>query len=393
MRIPSRVPLAWRNLLHDKRRFLVCVAGITFAALLMFMELGFWNALLDASVELIRRFNGQLVIVNKARYGLAIREQFTTTHLEQARGVEGVQAAHPLYLELQGSLWKNPHFKGPGTPGTRPIRVVAFNPASKVLEDPEVEGKTGSLQEPDTVLVDRKSKKDYGDMAVGVRRELAGRSVKVVGSFGLGTDFTTDGNVITSDQTFAKLFAQRYPNRPVLGMADVGVVQVAEGYDPQAVKRALEERLPREDVRVFTKEEFIGQERDFWQKATPIGFIFTFGLWMGFIVGMVICYQILSSDIADHLAEFATLKAIGYPNGYLTRVVLQEGLWLALLGFVPALALAHLLYRLLAEWTGLPLSLSGGRGGLILALTTAMCLLSGAIAIRKVQTADPAEVF
>jgi putative ABC transport system permease protein len=131
----------------------------------------------------------------------------------------------------------------------------------------------------------------------------------------------------------------------------------------------------------------------FWQSSTPTGFVFTLGLIMGFVVGVVICYQILSTDVADHLPEYATLKAIGYTDRYLTGVVLREGLLLALLGYLPALGLSWLLYRLLGAWTGLPLVMTAGRAGFVLLLATVMCAFSGFLALRRVRAADPAEVF
>jgi putative ABC transport system permease protein len=110
-------------------------------------------------------------------------------------------------------------------------------------------------------------------------------------------------------------------------------------------------------------------------------------------VGVIICYQILFTDVVDHLPQFATLKAIGYHGGFLVRVVLGESLCLALLGFVPGLGLSAVLYAMVDALTGLPMVLTVWRGGLVLALTVAMCLLSGLIAVRKVVAADPADVF
>jgi putative ABC transport system permease protein len=111
------------------------------------------------------------------------------------------------------------------------------------------------------------------------------------------------------------------------------------------------------------------------------------------VVGMVICYQVLSSDVADHLAEYATLKAIGYPNRYLGMVVLQEALLLAVAGFVPGLACSWLLYQLLSALTDLPMELTWFRIGFVLFLTIVMCAASGLLALRKALEVDPAEVF
>jgi putative ABC transport system permease protein len=195
-----------------------------------------------------------------------------------------------------------------------------------------------------------------------------------------------------SERNFARYFPHRAPHQDPLAEVELGLVKLKPGVNPAAARDTLAHGLP-DDVLVLTKEEYVQQEMRFWQRSSPIGFIFGLGTGIGFVVGIVICYQILSTDIADHLAEFATLKAIGYHNHYLTRLVLQQALFLSLFGFLPGLAVSALLYALLAGFTGLPMEVTLGRVGFILILTVVMCIISGSIAVRKVQTADPAEVF
>jgi putative ABC transport system permease protein len=137
----------------------------------------------------------------------------------------------------------------------------------------------------------------------------------------------------------------------------------------------------------------IAREKWFWWTNTPIGFAFGAGVLLGFIVGTVICYQILATDVADHLPEYATLKAIGYTNRYLSLVVLQEALILAGAGFAVGMPATLGIYRLLTTITGLPMLMTPVRGGLIVLLTFAMCAASGLLAIRKVKKVDPADVF
>ncbi len=388
----SRVPLAWLNLTHDKRRLLVRVLAIAFAVFLMFVELGFWNALLDASVALIGQFNGELIIVSKARYALSVKEQFTRRRLDQARMVPGVRAAFPVYLEFAKSFWKDTGIPEPHRPSSFPIRVIAFDPDQPVLNNPAVNARRADLKVPFTILMDSKSKREFGKVRPGMERELAQHTVDVADTFTLGTDFTSDGNVVMSDVTYAQLFPNDLSPQATLNLADLGVVQLEPGSDVEALRRAVEDLLP-DDVTVYTREKFSDHEKDYWRKATPIGFIFQFGLCMGFIVGAVICYQIISTDVSEHLAEFATIKAIGYHDHYLNGSVLRETLWLAVLGFVPGLALSWLLYRGLDALVGLPMRLTIWRVLLIFALTAFMCVLSGLLALRKVKTADPAEVF
>jgi putative ABC transport system permease protein len=408
----ARIPLAWLNLTHNKRRFVVAVAGITLAVLLMFMQLGFWNALLDSVVALLDHFKTELVIVSRLKYSFMVNEPFPRSRLAQAQAIDGVEGAYPFYLEYRFSLWKNPgretgseaqseaataspsREEDPQLAGNRPIRVLAFNPADDILTIPQVQEHAATLQLPDTVLMDEKSKAFFGVRRAGLERELANRKVQVVGTFRLGTDFTAEGTLIMSERNFAKFFPNKVTPNATLAKVQIGLVKLTpEGArDVSRVKQALEEALPG-DVKVYTREEFADTERGFWMRATPMGPIFGLGVIMGFIVGVVICYQVLSADVADHLPEYATLKAIGYHNRKLTTVVLQEGLLLAVLGFVPGLILSKILYSVLEGLTGLPLILTLTRGIMVLALTIGMCIISGMIAMRKVRTADPAEVF
>ena len=144
---------------------------------------------------------------------------------------------------------------------------------------------------------------------------------------------------------------------------------------------------------MLTKRGFAERERAYWATSTPIGFVFAFGTIMGLVVGLIIVYQILFADISDHLAEYATLKAMGYTNRNLFSVVFQEATILAILGFIPGFAISLWLYRITENATLLPMRMGLTLVGMVLTLTIAMCCASGAMALRKVRTADPAEIF
>jgi putative ABC transport system permease protein len=389
----SRVPLPWLNLTHDKVRLIFRALGTAFAVLLLFIELGFWNALREAPVQLIKQFKGQLIIVSRAHYALNIKEPFPRRCLAQARAVAGVEHAFPVYLEHPAALWKDTSVSEGNRKASQPIRVIAFDPDQPVLKNAEVEKYHADLKVPFNILLDRKSKKgSYGKIQKGIDRELAGHTVHVVGLLTLGTDFANDGNVIMSAETFARLFGDNVPTEYVLDKADLGVVQVAKGADVQAIYRALQQVLPS-DVRVFTTKEFIKREKEYWSETTPMGFIFSLGMVVGFIVGLVICCQIISTDVAACLPQFATLKAIGYGDIFLYSVVLREALWLGVIGFVPGWGLSWLLYQELNQTIGLPMDMDLFSILVVAFFTILMCVVSGLLALSKVQTADPAEVF
>jgi putative ABC transport system permease protein len=383
----SALPLAWRKLVHKKPRLLLSAAGISFAVVLMYAEVGFLHGMYDSQIQLLDQLEADVFLTSRARYAMLIGDTFPRRRLAQARGVDGVGAAYPLYVEIDRPLWRNPDN------GIRQlIRVVAFNPDDPVFRISGIRAAGERLKEPDTVLFDVKSRSSYGRCVDGVQTELSGRVVSVVGTFAVGTDFLSDGNVIMSDKTYLKIFGSRAGPDALLDSPHLGLVQLVPGADPEGVAAALRAALP-DDVVVQTRQQFLAQEMGYWQEFTPLGFIFGLGAALGFVVGVIICYQILFTDVVDHLPQFATLKAIGYPDRFLMRVVLTEALLLSLLGFLPGFLLSLVGYRVSAALTGLPMQLTIGRVALVFVLTVAMCMVSGLLAIRKVLQADPAEVF
>ena len=396
---PKRVPLAWKNITHNRRRLALALAGVGFAVLLMCMQIGFRNALFDSTVELLRQLNADLIVVSKMRYALGVSDQFARVRLDQIAACPGVKAAWPLYIETRRAVLEVPvrdlqnkviEPEGDSKPGVgHLIRVLAIEPDDPVFCLPKE--KLQKLLTSGNVLYDSKSKSEYGKIEVGTQTDLAVHAIKVVDFFSLGTDFANDGNLLTSAQTLDQIFYAP-PRTSGLGRVDLGVVQLHDEGDARQIKAQLVDLLP-DDVDVFTKDEMIDREMSFWENSTPIGFVFLLGTLMGFAVGTIICYQILYSDIDDHMKEFATLKAIGYPNRYFVGVVLQEALLLGGLGFIPGIAVSQLCYWLLGSLTGLLLDLTFWRALFIFALTLVMCATSGALAVRRIFTADPAELF
>jgi putative ABC transport system permease protein len=278
------------------------------------------------------------------------------------------------------------------------VRVIAYNPDDPVLPLPEILAQRQALKLPDTALIDRRARAELGPRQTGVVTELADRQVRIVGTFSLGTDFAAgNGNLLMSDQNFLRYFANRGPeeDQRSFATADIGLIKLAPGVSPDAMVDLLRQRLPQ-DVLVLPKygpEGFIQRERRYWEQNTNIGFVFSLLTAMGFVVGIILVYQILYTDVADHWSEYATLKAMGYTNRFLLIVVMQEAAMLSVLGFIPGLLASLILYRLGADITGLLFNLTLGRAVNLYILTFMMCLLAGSLAVRKVQRTDPAEVF
>ncbi|NMF85946.1 ABC transporter permease DevC [Nodosilinea sp. P-1105] len=384
-------PLALLNLIHDRKKFLTSLAGVSFAVLLMFLFTGFQNALYDSQTQLLEQFNGDIVIINRLKENMFVPRSFARRRLYQAQAFDGVEAAYAVYTS--DARWKNPETKA-----TRPVRVIAYNPADPVLPMAEVLAYQRQLTLPNTALIDRRARAELGPREAGVVTELADRQIQIIGTFALGTDFAAgNGNLIMSDQNFLRYFADRGPEEDErsFATADIGVLKLAPGTDVDRLVQTLRQHLPQ-DVLVLPKdgpEGFIRRERTYWEENTNIGFVFSLLTAMGFVVGIILVYQILYTDVADHWSEYATLKAMGYGNGFLFGVVIQEAMILSVLGFIPGFLISALFYNLAAGVTGLLFVMTLGRIVNLYIATFMMCLISGTIAVRKVQRTDPAEVF
>ena len=394
MRIPllgglwaaRRIPLAWLLLTRQPMRLLVAMAGISFAGILMFMQLGFRDGLFDASITIHRLFDADLVLMSPRTMSSISMSSFPRRRLVQALGDPAVQGITPVHWSFL--LWRNPE-----TLATRQILALGFEPNDPLFTDPGLAAKAKLLTQRDRVLFDEASRPEFGPVGEWFREgktvetEVDGKRVRVVGLVALGPSFGADGNLITSTETLLRL----KPNTPS-GAIELGLVRLRPGASPLAVQQRLRERLPA-DVTVFTKQEFEEAEKDYWRSSTAIGFIFSLGAAMGFVVGCVIVYQILYSDVSDHLPEYATLMAMGYPLVTLLGVVAREGILLAVLGYVPAYAAGAGLYHLVRSAARLPVGMEASRSLLIFGLILVMCMGSAALAMRKLGDADPAEIF
>lgn len=384
MLIQSRVPLAWLNLTHNFRRLLLSVAGVGFAVVLMFMQVGFLYALFDSQVQMARSLNADILISGKARYVHFVSEPVDRHRLSQARAVPGVAAAYPFFVEIERGLWR-----GPDGECLRAIRLLAFDPDDPVFLLPEVVQQAELLRVPGTLLFDRKSKNVFGRHEPGTVTQVGARKVKIAGLFTLGADFASEGTGLVSTRTFHQCMGGR---RPGGENPDFILVRAAPGTDVPRLIARLKEVLPG-DVSVFTKQEFIESEMEFWGTITPIGQMFGMGTLIGFLVGMIICYQILFTEVSDHLPQLATLKAIGYGGGFLIKVILQEAFFLGVLGFLGGGVVALGLYAFLESLTGLRMDPTIWRSALVFVLTIGMCLISGWLAARRVLALDPADLW
>jgi putative ABC transport system permease protein len=382
----KKINLAWSQLTKEKGRFLVALAGIAFADILMFIQFGFQDALFDSAIKPHRSFRADLVLINPQMRTLFAVKSFPRERLQQTLAFDGVASVNPIYIA--SGQWRNPMTKM-----DRTILVWGIDPGRSPFNLPEVNQSLDQLKPLNNLLYDQAGRPEFGPVAQELKQtgkfetQLNEKNIRVQGLFSMGASFTADGNVIVSDSTFMQIF-----NNRKIDDIEVGLLTVKPNSDIPHLQRSLANFLPK-DVQVLTPSQFAEIERTYWAEGTGIGFIFGIGAVMGFIVGIVIVYQILYSDVNDHLPEYATLKAMGYRDRYLLGTLMQEAMLLACFGFLPGFALAVGLYQLTFAATMLPIAMTVARATTVYLLTVVMCFISGAIAMRKLQAADPADIF
>jgi putative ABC transport system permease protein len=381
-----KIPLSWLLLTRQPGRLLIALAGIGFAGILIFLQLGFRQGLFDSSVLLNKRFDADIVLISPRSISSISMAGFPRRRLVQAMADPAVVGTTPVH-------WNAVRWRNPETRKTRSMLALGFEPGDPLFTGTNMGAQTEMLKQKGRVVFDELSRPEFGPIGEWFRQgkiidtEVGFRRVRVGGLVALGPSFGIDGTIITSRETFYDLL----PNTPK-GSIELGLIRLRPQEDPASVAMRLRSLLP-DDVTVYTKQQFIQFEKDYWQTSTAIGFIFSLGTAMGFIVGCVIVYQILHSDVTDHLPEYATLMAMGYPLPELLGVVAREGLLLALLGYIPAWLVAQALYYLIRSSTRLPVVMNSERTIMVFSLILLMCMGSAMMAMRKLGDADPAEIF
>ncbi|MEL6555207.1 MAG: ABC transporter permease DevC [Cyanobacteria bacterium J06621_11] len=395
-------PLGWAQLTHRKIRLLVAITGVAFSNILIFTQLGLKDMLFDGVTLVPDHLQGDLFLVSAYAPNIDLGT-FPSIYLYQANAVQGIQSASPLYIEF--SNWVNPQdlAKTVNTEGNdsevetfqlfpNSVKILAFNPEQPVLAISEINQQLTQLSAPGAVLYDRLGQEKLGPIAEQFQASghvstlMSNQRVVVTGLFSLGSTLFDNGHVVMSDWSYTQWYGPESLER-----VSVGCLTLAEGESLEIVRSRLRSALP-DSLKILTQAELSAAEQAF-RASLPNGKVLNFGAAMGFIVGIVIVYQVLYTDISEHLPEYATLKAMGYSDRALFYVVFQEALILAVLGFVPGYFASYGVYQLLVMLTRVPLVMKGAVATQVFVLTLVMCVVSGAIAMNKLRAADPADVF
>jgi len=375
-----KVPFALINIIGGKVRTIVAVTGVSFAMVMVFLQLGFFGGMVKSSIGIYDKLDYDIVFLANNYLRFITPGSFDSIYIYQAMSVTGVKSVSPLYLRR--FQWTNPDN------GQKEAAIaIGFNPKDSVFLIPEINRYLDKITRLDTVLYDKLSQKKCGNIHIGTKTELNNRKIEVVGFYSLGAGFVASGTIIISDQNFIRMFPDKK-----LENVNIGLIKIEQNFKAEDIVINLRQQT-RGKVKVLTKDEIKNVEIDFWIKSTNTGLILSSGVVVAICIGMVILYQVLANDITNRLPEYATLKAMGYGRWYLSSIVFQQAIIIATLGFIPALAFSLFLYGFIRNATNLFIYMTVGRICFVFVLNIVMCSLSALIALKKVEQADPADLF
>jgi putative ABC transport system permease protein len=375
-----RIFLSWYNTFENKKRTSAAVAGIAFSVILIFMQLGFLKTARITSTRLYDYLDFDLIITSDKYEYMDDPDSFDRVHLIQARVVPGVGKIG--MINLSGAAWMDQE-----TEISSSCLLISIDRDPSFLSNEEISANLDKITtKTNTVMLDRLSHPELGPVEIGRTALINGFEVEVTSLFEIGLGFFADGSIIVSNETFQNLVRQ--DSRKV----SLGMVKLAPGADLEEVKEAMRASMPSE-VLIFGRDEFVTGEQDYFISVKPVGIMFQMGVLVAFIVGAVILYQVLSKEIATKIKEYATLKAMGFKTSTIYIVGFQQALILAIMSYLPALVVSHGVFYAARRASRLPMYLNNDLALLVLVLTLGMCVISGVLALRRIQLADPAELF
>jgi putative ABC transport system permease protein len=387
-----RTNLALLNILHSPPKTLLSVAGIGVAILLIFMQLGFRGAVENTATNIYSKLDFDILLRSVDYLHFVDSNRIDRKFLDDAAGIAGVDQVNCLNVTIAN--WRNPQGEMKG------ILLLGVDPSASPFRDRRVDHAFSALTSRNSLLIDRQAHPEFGPLNqkrfaetdVNRRFEVASHQMEIVGLFDLGAGLAANGAAIVSLKTFETLDPTSSSNRVAFGL-----IKLNEGESAEEIAQKLQSRYrlsPSEtSIEVLTRDEVIQFELDRWLGETPIGFIFTLGVLISLVVGAAIVNMVLGNDVASRLHEYATLRAMGYSNIYLSTVVLRQALLLAVFSFVPALGLAFILYSLTGLLANLTMEMNLARIGFVLLLTLLMCVLAGTLSLKKLWQAEPADLF
>lgn len=388
MRFSNNSPFAlgWSQLSFGKSKMMVAVFGVCAISALILSVLSLKDAVVDSTLQIPKSLKSDVIILSARTQSILRPAPFSRRLLDRVRGIEGVAAT--TFVTIENGQWINPD-----THQEHPIRVLGLELEFDVIDLPGIDPQEPRLHMKDQLIFDASSRPKFGNVATTFRAEknftteLNGRRIEVCGLTYSGVSIAADGNVFTTHANFQRLFPHVGNSR-----CHIGVLKLHSPLSATDIAAQVQTLLGKE-VHVMTRAQMVAAERSFMILNDPVDDIMGMIAAISFFVGMIIVYQILYTDVVNHLPQFATLKAMGFSSFFLLRIILSEGLILSILGFWPGLLLAFGLAHLSEQATLLPVSISNGNIIFVFATAMLMCTFAALMSIRKITAIEPASVF
>lgn len=385
-RLLGRLPIGWLQLTHHKGRFATALAGVAFANVLVFVQLGMMGALTGSTLQPYGLFDADILISASDSNSLTDGGNVARAHMLQALSLPQIQSGAPVYISKID--WRVTDEQVAG------LQLVGLPMESIEFIAPALRPQFLHLSVADSALVDRKTRGGSQEFFNSLSPEtpaifeMNNQEIRLVGTLEMGAGFSADGNLVMSDQSVFRLSPSRSSSAP-----DHILLKVQEGASVEATVNALQQILPNNILKIRSFSQAGAEAQSYQTSKRPVGIIFGFGTLVGIMVGIVIVYQVLSTDVADHLKEYATFKAMGFNSAFFLSLIFEEAMILAIFGFFPGMLAASGIYTMIGMKSGLPVGLTLSRAVLVFFGTLIACAISGAVATRRLAHADPADLF
>jgi len=370
--------LALKNLLHDKLRSAMTIAGVAFAVTLVFVQVGLFMGILDNASVTIDHLQADLWVTSRNTPNVDFAHGFPQGLVQRVRSVPGVERADNLLIQFLNLSLPNGAEEGMLVYGLEDFTRwgMPWNIESGNVED---------LRRGAYMFLDASAERRFGKFAVGEYREVMGRRVKIIGRSREALSFTTSPIAFLTYDLVQELSGGRMDGRTTYIL-----VKLAPDADATAVAAELRRRLPHNDV--YTKADWAKRSRNYWVASTGIGLNMYLTVFLGCLVGVVVVTQTLYTSTMEHINEFGTVKAIGGSNADIYRILGAQAVAAAVIGFLAGRLMAFALAPAMAQ-IRLKLIISNEFAAIVFVGTLALCLVAALVSFRKVAKIDPALVF
>ncbi|MCE5335960.1 MAG: ABC transporter permease [Desulfobacteraceae bacterium] len=373
------IPVARSNVFQNKKRMLAATAGIAFSILLVFMQLGFLRGARAAAIVLFECFDYDLALVSDKYQYVGSTGLFDRIRLSQARAVTVVDST--MSLKLARGDWEDPDTKM-----VCQILLIGMGLDPQFVKNPVVLSGLNTLENNCSIMLDLYSHKDYGDISLGRVVKINKVHATIASYFKLGVSLFSEGCCLISEESFSS-FTKSNPR-----MVNYGFIRLKPGTDREEARRSIEAALPS-DIRVLERSRMLRQEQDYFTAVKPVGIIFLVGVFTAFLVGVVILFQVLATDITKRLNEFATLKAMGFGVWFIYGIGVKQGMIYAFSSFPVSALLAFCIFRMVHYLSRMPMDFSPSLVLFVFSMTLLMCVISSGLALQKIRKTDPAELY